>query len=111
MSHSPGKWNNIPRYLYPMLPLPPICKRFISLFAEIDETCIELEPVTRPTGSQNDFLAKNLVRADVHQTVHRGAELREQKARSVLTSGKQQRLRIVSEKARGPCDPPNKLTR
>lgn len=72
---------------------------------------VELEPLTQPPDSENDFLAKRSIGANVQQTVHRGAELREQKTRNVLTSGKQQKLRIVSVKARGPCDPPNKSNR
>lgn len=89
-----------------MEPQPPTYKHFNTFFVEIVETAVELEPLTQPTRSQNNFLAKRLFSADVQQTVHRGAELREQKARNVLTSGKQQKLRLISAKARGPCDPP-----
>lgn len=89
-----------------MLPLQMTYTHFTYFFTEIVETAADLEPLTEPTGSQNQFLAKRFISADVQQTVHRGAELREQKTRNVLTSGKQQKLRLVSAKARGPCDPP-----
>lgn len=107
MSYSSGKWNAV----YSMWPLSPTYKHLIYFFAEMKEMAVELEPLTQPTGSKNDFLLKRSIGEDVQHTVHRGAELREQKTRNVLASGKQQKLRIVSVKARGPCDPPNKSNR
>lgn len=110
MSYSSGKWDWVP-ISYPCYHNPAY-KHFTCFFAEIVETAVDLEPLTQPTVSQNDFLAKYSVSADVQQTVYRGAELREQKPRNVLTSGKHQKIRLVSAKARGPCDPPKcKCTR